>query len=256
MGWFVLSVALLVAALVGALLTFAFAKIAQDPDPDVERTVGIKLQGMYLIYAVLVGSCIFIAGRYYSVAVEAISDESVAAAAIIRDARALPAEQGKPIVDAVNYYLVASISVDWPELGSGQTPLGAQSAMQTVTDSIAKVNGGPTAVNLQDEMLFHVNEMDVARKDRVYFAANAAPKFIWAVMGIGGLIVIVMSATQQFGSVRRHAMLVAALSALVGLGLFTVFALERPFTGPFPVSPTSLLELQKVASSPEYEPGR
>ncbi len=57
------------------------------------------------------------------------------------------------------------------------------------------------------------------------------PEVLWGVLMIGGIIVVGFTFLFGLENTRSHTLMIAALAAVIALVLFTIYALDRPFTG-------------------------
>jgi hypothetical protein len=84
---------------------------------------------------------------------------------------------------------------------------------------------------LYAEGLDQVDTLSDARRMRLVAAEEGVPDVLWAVLIFGGIAAI--SFTYLFGLENTwvHTLMVVTLAAVIGLVLFTVGALEYPFSG-------------------------
>jgi hypothetical protein len=84
---------------------------------------------------------------------------------------------------------------------------------------------------LYAEGLDQVDSLSDARRMRLVAAEEGVPDVLWAVLIFGGIAAI--SFTYLFGLENTwvHTLMVVTLAAVIGLVLFTVGALEYPFSG-------------------------
>jgi len=86
----------------------------------------------------------------------------------------------------------------------------------------------------------HLHEAAELRQTRILNSGSPLPGVLWAVLIIGGVISI--GFTYFFG-VRRfaaQALMVGALSAIIGLVLVLILTLDLPFTGNVGVGPSAM----------------
>ena len=84
---------------------------------------------------------------------------------------------------------------------------------------------------LYAEGLDQIDTLSDARRMRLVAAEEGVPDVLWAVLIFGGIAAI--SFTYLFGLENTwvHTLMVVTLAAVIGLVLFTVGALEYPFSG-------------------------
>lgn len=247
MGWLEFIGVTVLGALVGAVITIVCRKIPIGHREDDAQT-GIKLTGLYTVFAVILGFVILSSWQFYAEAADSVRSEAAAVSVINRNAGALPAGLGVPVEAALRDYLAATINTEWPVGQRGVSP--AASALENLNRSIVElpVQRSVAISNTQDTMLYYLGQLEMSRAERVFFAEDEDPDFVWGFLLVGGGAVIILSATLHFRSRGLHILLVASMSAIFAASLFSVYALNHPFSGPFPVSPDSLKLAQETVT--------
>jgi hypothetical protein len=112
-----------------------------------------------------------------------------------------------------------------------QTPAG-----WTLIDDIrASIQGieprSPADEQLYAEGLDQVQRLADARRARLVAAEEGVPGVLWGVLIFGGIAAV--SFTYLFGLENSwaHRLMVLTLAAVIGLVLFTIGAMEHPFSG-------------------------
>jgi hypothetical protein len=122
----------------------------------------------------------------------------------------------------------------------GQAPLMTQvqqtPAGWTLIDDIrASIQGieprSPADEQLYAEGLDQVQRLADARRARLVAAEEGVPGVLWGVLIFGGIAAV--SFTYLFGLENSwaHRLMVLTLAAVIGLVLFTIGAMEHPFSG-------------------------
>ena len=235
-------------AVVGLAVT-AVARRLQFGDPDDEAMTGIKLTGIYTLYAVILGFVVLSSWQFYSDGRDSVRDEASSVSVIDRDAKSLPDGQGVKIIEALDQYLTVTIDEEFGQANGNRFAPSSRANLQKLTNQVADVKGDTSVSNVQDTMLYYLGVLDEARANRVFFVENENPDFMWFLLGFGGLIVTGLSAMLHFKSAKTHFVLVGSLSALIAVSLFSVYALNHPFTGPFPIGPGPLEQAQLLVHS-------
>jgi hypothetical protein len=84
---------------------------------------------------------------------------------------------------------------------------------------------------LYAEGLDQVDTLSDARRMRLVAAEEGIPGVLWAVLVFGGMAAVGFTYLFGLESTWAHRLMVATLAAVIGLVLFTVGAIEYPFTG-------------------------
>ena len=92
---------------------------------------------------------------------------------------------------------------------------------------------------LQAEAMRTYNELVELRRERTEAVNLCVPGPIWTVILLGGALTIVVSYSFQVQQFRLHLFLTASLAAMIGLLVFLISALDRPYRGAVSVEPTA-----------------
>jgi hypothetical protein len=104
--------------------------------------------------------------------------------------------------------------------------------------------------------LEHVDAVADARRERMVEAEEGIPFVIWAVLVIGGAITVGFTYLFGLENTWSHRLMVAAVAGLIALVLFTVGALEYPFSGATRVGPEAFeLVLERFEAGDPGDPG-
>jgi hypothetical protein len=120
----------------------------------------------------------------------------------------------------------------------GQVPSGGVERMnrfQAVLDKFEPATEGQKI--LHAETLRAYNLMIQARRLRLDAVATGLPAVMWAVIIVGAFIGLSASFFFKVEDVRLHGIQVLLLATFIGLVIFMVFALDRPFRGDLGVGP-------------------
>jgi hypothetical protein len=84
---------------------------------------------------------------------------------------------------------------------------------------------------LYAEGLDQVDTLSDARRMRLVAAEEGVPGVLWAVLIFGGIAVVGFTYLFGLENTWAHRLMVVTLAAVIGLVLFTIGALEYPFSG-------------------------
>jgi hypothetical protein len=227
------------------LLALAGFELVQRLVPAATRrrhndVAGFIYAALGVIYAVLIALVVIAVWEEYELARETVEQEANAAADIYWLADRLPEPRGSHVQELVRSYAQEVVEHEWPLMEQGQTPLMTQQrgtpAGWTLIDDIRQniQNFEPRTQaeeQLYAEGLDQVDTLSDARRMRLVAAEEGVPAVLWSVLVFGGIAAV--SFTYLFGleSTWAHRLMVATLAAVIGLVLFTVGAMEYPFSG-------------------------
>jgi hypothetical protein len=201
---------------------------------------GFIYAALGVIYAVILALVVIAVWEEYRAASETVEQEANAAADIFWLADRLPEPRGTHVEELIRSYAEEVVHREWPLMEQGQTPLMTQQrgtpAGWTIIDDIRQniQNFEPRTQaeeQLYAEGLDQVDSLSDARRMRLVAAEEGIPGVLWAVLIFGGIAAIGFTYLFGLESTWAHRLMVATLAAVIGLVLFTVGALEYPFSG-------------------------
>jgi hypothetical protein len=210
---------------------------SRQPHNDV---AGFIYAALGVIYAVLIALVVIAVWEEYQAASETVEQEANATAEIFWLAHRLPEPEGSHIQELCRSYAEEVVHKEWPLMEQGQAPLMTQTrgtpAGWTLIDDIR--------ANLQDfqphtkadeqlyaEGLEQIQRLADARRMRLVAAEEGVPGVLWAVLIFGGVAAVGFTYLFGLESTWAHRLMVLTLAAVIGLVLFTIGALEHPFSG-------------------------
>ena len=189
-------------------------------------------------YAVLLGLMVVAVWQDRQSAEDAATEEANELAAVFWLAHALPDEQARHVQDLVHEYAIVVAEEEWPLMNDGKESQRAWDVMDEIRIRVGKFHPTTDAqVVLYDHELQHVHDLGDARRARLLKAEEGLPAILWVVLLLGGMIVVGFTYLFDLRSTAAHMLMVAALALTIGLVLFTIGALDHPFSGDIRVGP-------------------
>jgi hypothetical protein len=176
----------------------------------------------------------------YGAARETVEQEANAAADIFRLADRLPEPRGTHVQELVRTYAQEVVHREWPLMEQGRSPLMTQErgtpAGWTIIDDIRQdIQGFEPRTRAQEQLyaegLDQVDSLSDARRMRLVAAEEGVPGVLWAVLILGGIAAVGFTYLFGLQNTWAHRLMVVTLAAVIGLVLFTIGALEYPFSG-------------------------
>ena len=201
---------------------------------------GFIYAALGVIYAVLLALVLIAVWEEYEAARVTVEQEANAAADIYWLADQLPEERSTRVQELVRSYAEEVINREWPLMEQGQTPLMTQEegtpAGWTIIDDIRQNIQGfeprtQAEVELYAEGLDQVDILADERRMRLIASEEGVPGVLWTVLIFGGVAAVGFTYLFGLESTWAHRLMVATLAAVIGLVLFTVGAMEYPFSG-------------------------
>jgi hypothetical protein len=201
---------------------------------------GFIYAALGVIYAVLIALVVIAVWEEYEAASVTVEQEANAAAEIFWLADRLPEPRGTHIQDLVRSYAEEVVHREWPLMEQGEAPLMTQQrgtpAGWTLIDDIRATIQEVQPQTPADEQLYaegldQVQRLADARRMRLVAAEEGVPAVLWSVLIFGGVATV--NFTYLFGlqNTWAHRLMVLTLAAVIGLVLFTIGAMEHPFSG-------------------------
>jgi hypothetical protein len=190
------------------------------------------MQAVMVFYGLAVALIAVSVWQTYSDTSKLVSGEAVALAALYRDVSSYPEPIRSDLQQGLRNYTDNVIHQAWPLQQRGQVPTGGVELMnrfQSVLDKFEPVTEGQKL--LHGEALRAYNLMIQARRLRLDAVHTGLPGVMWGVIIAGALIGLTTAFFFKVEDVRLHGIQVLLLATFIGLVIFMIFALDRPFRG-------------------------
>jgi Protein of unknown function (DUF4239) len=232
---------------IGAVCLAALAglEVVQRLVPATSRqrhndVAGFIYAALGVIYAVLLALVVIAVWEEFDAANETVEQEANALAEIAWLGNRLPEPEGSHLQELCRSYAEEVVDNEWPLMEQGEAPLMTQVQETptgwTLIDDIRATLQDFEPQTAADEQLYaegldQVQRLADARRMRLVAAEEGIPGVLWAVLIFGGVAAV--SFTYLFGleNTWAHRLMVLTLTAVIGLVLFTIGAMEHPFSG-------------------------
>ncbi len=227
------------------LAALAGLELVQRLVPAVSRqrhndVAGFIYAALGVIYAVLLALVVIAVWEEYQAAAETVEQEANATAEIFWLAHRLPQPDGRHIQELCRSYAEEVASEEWPLMERGRPPMmtqtGGTPAGWTIIDEIRASLQGVEPETPADEQLYaegldQVQRLADARRTRLIASEEGVPAVLWTVLIFGGMAAVGFTYLFGLESTWAHRLMVVTLAGVIGLVLFTVGAIEHPFSG-------------------------
>jgi uncharacterized integral membrane protein len=227
------------------LVALAGLEVVQRLVPATSRqrhndVAGFIYAALGVIYAVLIALVVIAVWEEYDAASVTVEQEANATAEIFWLGHRLPEPEGSHIQELCRSYAHEVVDKEWPLMEQGEAPLMTQveqtptgwTLIDDIRASLQEVEPQTQAdEQLYAEGLDQVQRLADARRMRLVAAEEGVPAVLWSVLIFGGIAAV--SFTYLFGleNTWAHRLMVVTLAAVIGLVLFTIGAMEHPFSG-------------------------
>jgi len=201
---------------------------------------GFIYAALGVIYAVLLALVVIAVWEEYGAAGNTVEQEANATAEIFWLGHRLPEPTGPHVQELARSYAEEVIHKEWPLMEKGEAPMMAQgegtgegwTLIDDIREELQDVEPRtPADEQLYAEGLDQVQRLADARRLRLVAAEEGVPAVLWAVLIFGGMAAVGFTYLFGLESTWAHRLMVVTLAAVIGLVLFTVGALEHPFSG-------------------------
>ena len=201
---------------------------------------GFIYAALGVIYAVLLALVVIAVWEEYQAADETVEQEANAAAEIFWLGNRLPEPVGTHVQELVHSYAEEVVHKEWPIMANGEQPplehVDGTPSGWTIIDDIRGTLQNFDPQSKADEQLYakgldQIEDLNDERRLRLVASEEGVPGVLWAVLIFGGVAVVGFTYLFGLESTWVHRLMVVTLAAVIGLVLFTIGAMEHPFSG-------------------------
>ena len=201
---------------------------------------GFIYAALGVIYAVLIALVVIAVWEEYDAASVTVEQEANSVAEIFWLAHRLPEPEGSHIQELAHSYAEEVVHKEYPLMEQGEAPLMTQTqgtpAGWTLIDEIrANLQQFQPHTKAEEQLyaegLDQIQRLADARRMRLVAAEEGVPGVLWAVLIFGGVAAVGFTYLFGMENTWAHRLMVVTLAAVIGLVLFTIGALEHPFSG-------------------------
>lgn len=204
---------------------------------DAEFT-GAMMQSVMMFYGLAVALIAVSVWQTYSDTQKLVSGEATAIASLYRDVSSYPEAERRILQHELKGYVEYVITEAWPQQQLGVVPYGGVEHMNRLQAQLARFEPATEGQKLlHAEALRAYNHLIQARRLRLDAVHTGLPVVMWGVIICGAFIGLTTAFFFKIKDARLHNMLVILLAAFIGLVMFMIIALDRPFRGDLGLSP-------------------
>jgi hypothetical protein len=198
------------------------------------------------IYAVILGFSVVVLWEQFHDA-EIIADREASQLPTLHHlVQGLPAEQTRAFTESLKNYCKLVVDEEWPLMDRGESSPKAHAQHLEIWRE-----GRSLEPHTEREKIIFAKivdtlaDFDDARRGRLLAARSSLPRPVWFALLAGAVITIGFSYLFGLKNVIAHTVITILLAASIGLGLFLIVALDRPFSGGLSVSPEAFTAVLK-----------
>jgi len=242
-----------------ALIGLAFVRRIILPRLEVQledsEFTGAMVQAIMVFYGLAVALIAVSVWQTYDNASSLASQEAAGLAAIYRDVSLYPEPHRSALQQDARDYLEFVMHDAWPLQAQGKPPLTPPELTKRIMRDFMSFEPSTDRQRLQHaETLQALNEAIKATRLRVDAASAGLPGILWAVVIVGAMVSLAAAFFFRVKDARLHAILVVMLAAFMGLVIFMILALDRPFRGELGVRPDAYQVVYDQIMAPATPP--
>jgi uncharacterized membrane protein YraQ (UPF0718 family) len=234
-GLFLISLAMLVAGGGLVLVQRLMPTRRRMPHNDV---AGFIYAVLGVAYAVLLGLMVVAVWEEWNAANAAVDQEASELAEVFWLAHGLPQPEDRHLQKLARSYAQVVVNEEWPLMERGKVSPKAWTILDEIRDEIQRMKPATQAQQvLYEQGLQQVSDLADARRERLLDAEEGVPYILWVVLIVGGVEVVGFTYLFGLQSTTVHVLMVASLTLVIALVLFSVAALDYPFKGDVRIGP-------------------
>jgi len=214
---------------------------------------GAMLQSVMVFYGLAVALIAVTVFQTYSETQKVVTGEATALNALYRDVTSYPEPIRTELQQGVRDYTRYVIDEAWPLQRQGKVPSGGFELMTRFQVTLTTFE--PTTEGqklLHGETLRAYNTTIQTRRLRLDAVGTGLPKVMWVVIVFGAFISLSSAFFFKVKDARLHILEVLLLAVFIGLVIFMILSLDRPFRGDLGIGadPYQLVFDQLMKSNP------
>jgi Protein of unknown function (DUF4239) len=208
-----------------------------------------------VIFAVLLALLVIAVWEQFQGARETVESEANAVAEIAWLAHRLPEPERHQLQEDARSYAQEVVDEEWPRMEQG---LGGVRSLPEGWDLIDDMRATLQEVEprteaeqaLYAEGLDQIERLNDARRMRIVASQESLPGVLWAVLVFGAVVAVGFTYLFGMRNTWAHRLMVMSLTAVIALVLFTIWAMEDPFSGGARIEPEAFeLILERFETS-------
>jgi hypothetical protein len=205
--------------------------------------VGFVLSSFSVLYGLLVGLIAVAAYQNLITAADVVSREAASLSAMYHDLAGYPQPARGLLRTKLRDYTRNEIEHDWPQIRQGTVPTEGTHVLAVYMDDVLHFEPQDSRQQIiHTELLHQLNDYLGLRRTRLDSVTEGIPPVLWWALGIGALVTLFLISMLAM-EIHVHLILGAAMSGFLGLVIFLIAAMDRPFMGEVSVDDTALRQV-------------
>jgi hypothetical protein len=206
--------------------------------PEESVFTSAMMQAVMVFYGLAVALIAVSVWQTYADAARITSEEATAVGVLYRDVSSYPEPARSRLQNNLRDYLDYVIHQAWPLQQRGQVPSGGVEQANRFQAGLAAFEPATEGQKLlHGETLRAYSHLIEARRLRLDAVLSGLPGVLWCVIIVGAIVSLSSTFFFQVKDARLQRVQVILLAIFIGLLIFMIFALDRPFRGDLGLRP-------------------
>ena len=208
------------------------------PPPGANDVVSYYFGAIGVLYGLTVGLIAITTWQAYTSAEQAVSSEAAALAAVYLGVSGYPDKDREPLQAELKEYTRCVIEEAWPLQRRGEVPRADTDRIARFRGHLAKFEPAtPGQQALHAETLHSFHRLAELRRVRLLTVTAGVPPALWWVVLVGSVLTAASGFLFHLPRLRVHLALTAVMTAHMGLLVFLIAAMDRPYSGGVSIGP-------------------
>jgi uncharacterized membrane protein len=204
-----------------------------------------------VIYAVLLAFVVIVVWEEFERAETDVESEANELANVYFLADRFPEPEKTRIRDLARSYARTVVEEEWPLMARGRESPRADELLHEIRLTFLGLDPHTGAQQIiYEQGLERIHELQDARTLRLVDARRGVPAVLWTVLVLGAVVTVGFTYLFGLESNLMHALMVAALTLVITSVLFTIAALNYPFSGVVRVPPDAFEAVLRAFDNP------
>ena len=214
-------------------------------DVESNATAGFAHAFIGVLYAVALGLMVVGVQGGYADVEGVVVQEANLVSDLYRDLEAMPDPARSQLQGLTGRYLDAVITKEWPAVSRGEKSEETWMVMDSLLRAVLTYEPTtPHAERVYPEVLGVINRLLDQRRERLFLGTSGVGTVTWLVVLFGAFLTIGVAWFFYTPAARAHYMLVGTMSAMFGLMIFLIVAMDHPLWGTMSVQPDAFVSVQ------------
>jgi hypothetical protein len=206
--------------------------------PEESVFTSAMMQAVMVFYGLAVALIAVSVWQTYTDAAKIVSEEATSIGVLYRNVSSYPEPSRSRLQQDLRDYLDYVIHQAWPLQLRGQVPSGGVEQVNHFQAGLAAFEPATEGQKLlHGETLRAYSQMIEARRQRLDAVLGGLPGVLWCVIIIGAIVSLSSTFFFHVEDARLQRIQVILLAIFIGMLIFIIFALDRPFRGELGLRP-------------------